>query len=101
MRRRVRVKVGELSASRSRGGPEGGSVLPSEGGNRTSTGRGYRSRLTAEPQPRHGSCSTSASNVQSMDVNYSRWMSKDPDAGTEAFEPEPRRFTMPRPTGAV
>lgn len=36
-----------------------------------------------------------------MDVNYSRWMSKDPDAGPEAVEPEPRRFSMPRPTGAV
>ncbi len=36
-----------------------------------------------------------------MDVNYSRWMSKDPDAEPDAVEPEPRRFRMPRPTGAV
>lgn len=36
-----------------------------------------------------------------MDVNYSRWMSKDPDAEPDVIEPEPRRFTLPRPTGSV
>jgi hypothetical protein len=36
-----------------------------------------------------------------MDVNYSRWMSKDPDAEPEAIEEEPRRFSLPRPTRSV
>jgi hypothetical protein len=36
-----------------------------------------------------------------MDVNYSRWMSKDPAAEPDVIEPEPRRFSLPRPTGAV
>ena len=36
-----------------------------------------------------------------MDVNYSRWMSKDADAEPEVIEAEPRRFTLPRPTGSV
>ena len=36
-----------------------------------------------------------------MDVNYSRWMSKDLHAEPEVIEPEPRRFTLPRPTGSV
>jgi hypothetical protein len=33
-----------------------------------------------------------------MDVNYSRWMSKDPDAEPEAIEDEPRRFRIPQPS---
>lgn len=36
-----------------------------------------------------------------MDVNYSRWMSKDPDAEPEVIEDEPRRFSFPRPTRSV
>jgi hypothetical protein len=36
-----------------------------------------------------------------MDVNYSRWMSKDPDAEPEPVEDEPRRFNIPRPAGSV
>ena len=36
-----------------------------------------------------------------MDVNYSRWMSKDPDAEPEVIEDEPRRFSLPRPAGSV
>jgi len=35
-----------------------------------------------------------------MDVNYSRWMSKDPDE-PEVIEDEPRRFRFPRPSGSV
>jgi hypothetical protein len=33
-----------------------------------------------------------------MDVNYSRWMSKDPDAEPDVVEDEPRRFSLPRPS---
>jgi len=33
-----------------------------------------------------------------MDVNYSRWMSKDPDAEPEVIEDEPRRFRLPTPS---
>jgi len=40
----------------------------------------------------------SASMVQSMDVNYSRWMSKDPDAEPDVIEDEPRRFRFPWPS---
>jgi len=41
------------------------------------------------------------SSVLTMDVNYSRWMSKDPDE-PEVIEDEPRRrFTLPRPRGSV
>jgi hypothetical protein len=40
MRLRVGVRLGELNASRSSGGPDGGSVLPSDGGSKISTGRG-------------------------------------------------------------
>ena len=36
-----------------------------------------------------------------MDMNYSRWMSKDPDAEPELIEEEPRRFSLPRPAGFV
>jgi hypothetical protein len=36
-----------------------------------------------------------------MDVNYSRWMSKDPDAEPEAIEDEPRRFSIPRPARSI
>ncbi|HUS20868.1 MAG TPA: hypothetical protein VMZ66_02525 [Aeromicrobium sp.] len=35
-----------------------------------------------------------------MDVNYSRWMSKDPDE-PEVVEDESRRFRFPRPAGSV
>jgi hypothetical protein len=35
-----------------------------------------------------------------MDVNYSRWMSKDPDE-PEVVEDEPRRFRFPRPAGSL
>jgi hypothetical protein len=33
-----------------------------------------------------------------MDVNYSRWMSKDPDAEPDVIEDEPRRFRLRWPT---
>jgi len=33
-----------------------------------------------------------------MDVNYSRWMSKDPDAEPDVVEDEPRRFRFRWPT---
>jgi len=33
-----------------------------------------------------------------MDVNYSRWMSKDPDAEPEVVDDEPRRFRLRWPT---
>jgi hypothetical protein len=33
-----------------------------------------------------------------MDVNYSRWMSKDPDAEPDVIEDEPRRFSLQWPT---
>ena len=33
-----------------------------------------------------------------MDVNYSRWMSKDPDAEPDVIEDEPRRFNLRWPT---
>lgn len=36
-----------------------------------------------------------------MDVNYSRWMSEDPDAQPEVIEDEPRRFSLPRPSGSA
>ena len=36
-----------------------------------------------------------------MDVNYSRWMSKDPDAEPEPVEDEPRRLNLPRPPRSV
>lgn len=36
--------------------------------------------------------------VQSMDVDYSRWMSKDPDAEPDVIEAEPRRFRIPWPS---
>jgi hypothetical protein len=36
-----------------------------------------------------------------MDVNYSRWMSKDPDAEPEVIEDEPRRFSFPWPSGSA
>jgi hypothetical protein len=42
-----------------------------------------------------------ASSVLHMDVNYSRWMSTDPDAEPEEPENEPRRFTLPRPARSV
>lgn len=35
-----------------------------------------------------------------MDVNYSRWMSKDPDE-PDVIEEEPRRFSLPRPSKSV
>lgn len=54
-------------------------------------------QLTAEPQHPHGSCLTRASTVQTMDVNYARWMSKDPDAEPE-IEDVPRRFRLRWPT---
>lgn len=36
-----------------------------------------------------------------MDVNYSRWMSKDPDADPDVIEDEPRHFRLPRPSRSV
>lgn len=33
-----------------------------------------------------------------MDVNYSRWISKDPDAEPDVIEDEPRRFRLRWPT---
>jgi hypothetical protein len=36
-----------------------------------------------------------------MDVNYSRWMSKDPDAEPDEIENEPRRFSLPKPPRSV
>jgi hypothetical protein len=36
-----------------------------------------------------------------MDVNYSRWMSKDPDAVPDPVVDEPRRFRLPRPPRSV
>ena len=36
-----------------------------------------------------------------MDVNYSRWMSKDPNAEPDVIEDEPRRFSLPRPARSV
>lgn len=34
-------------------------------------------------------------------MNYSRWMSKDPDAEPEVIEDEPRRFSLPWPSGSA
>jgi len=39
--------------------------------------------------------------MHTMDVNYSRWMSTDPDAEPDDIEDEPRRFSLPRPARSV